>query len=252
MLYEPSHEEMELAELAVKYRDRLIEQASQLEQKYKDSATLDGHKERIHSYLELRQQHAEQFRELLRADAPDLKDGAIIHAPNRFGKESAKHFHIEITFESLATTDRADFDTFNSQQEAITEKISNTPDPEEREILKTTKLIEAYEHVAQTAKRTSTQNKQITGDSDNPESRHMTLAVEGSSESEGFFSRAAHLRHHYRELQPERAEGPPEPIDAPEKPQDRLDRLIEDQDRIARAKEELARTQRPKGRHRGR
>jgi vacuolar-type H+-ATPase subunit I/STV1 len=144
MPYEPSDEEKRLAELAEKYRDRLIEQAQELEQKYKDPATSDRHKERISSYLNLRQQHADHYRELVRADDPDLRDDDnIIDPRNRYGKESAKHFYFEMPFQSLATTDRADYDTFNSEQNAIAEKISNTSDAKEREILKTTKLIEA-------------------------------------------------------------------------------------------------------------
>jgi len=148
------------------HRDRLIEQAKELEHKYKDPATPEPDKERINSYLNLREQHADHFRELVRANDTDIRDADIIDTLNCYGKEPTKHFHFEMAFQSLATTDRADYDAFNSQPNAIAERISNTSDAKEREILRTTKFIEAYDHVAQTAIRISTHRKQITDRSD--------------------------------------------------------------------------------------
>jgi hypothetical protein len=77
MPYEPSDEEKRLAELAQQYRDRLIEQAKELEQKYKDPATSDRHKEHINSYLNLREQHAEHFRELVATNDPEIRKPLI-------------------------------------------------------------------------------------------------------------------------------------------------------------------------------
>jgi hypothetical protein len=77
-----------------------------------------------------------------------IRNPDIIDADHRYGKESASHFHFEIAFESLAATDRADFGTFNAQQKYRAEMIAITPDAEGQEILKTKKLIEAYEYLA--------------------------------------------------------------------------------------------------------
>jgi hypothetical protein len=251
--YEPSDEEERLAELAMKYRDRLIEQAEELERTYKDPATSDQHRERINSYLNLREQHADHYRELVRNNDPEIRKPGIIDADHRYGRESASHFHFEIAFESLAATDRADFGTFNAQQKYRAEMIAIEQDARVREILKTKKLIEAYEYLARTARQISIQSKEITGRPDNPESVSMMRAAEGTSDSPGFLSRASELRQHYRELQEERALQPQsraESQDAAEKTQNRLDRLVEEQDQ--RAKEGPLPTGRPRGRGRGR
>jgi hypothetical protein len=251
--YEPSDEEKRLAELAIKYRDRLIDQAKELEQKYKDADTPQPHKEHIDSYLNLRAQHADRFRELVRKNDPEIRDPDIIDAEHRYGRESASHFHIETAFHSLATTDRADYGTFNAQQNYRAQMIAVTRDAKGQEILQTKKLIEAYEYLARTARHISMQSKEITGRSDNPESVRMTRHAEGTDTSPGFSNRASDLRQHYRELQAERTtDGSSQTEKTAEKPKDPLDRLIEEQDRIARAKQQPSPTERPKDRDRER
>jgi hypothetical protein len=253
--YEPSNEEMQLAELAIKYRDRLIEQAKELEQTYKDPATSDQHKERINSYLNLRERHADHYRELIRNNDPEIRKPGIIDADHRYGRESASHFHFEIAFESLAATDRADFGTFNAQQKYRGEMIAIEQDAKGQEILKTKKLIEAYEYLARAARHISIQSKEITGRPDNPESVSMVRAAQGTSDSPGFLSHASELRQHFKELQTERvAEQQPhaQSQNAEERPKDRLDRLVEEQDQLQRAKEGPVHTGRPRGRGRGR
>jgi hypothetical protein len=253
MPYEPSDEENRLAELAMKYRDRLTEQAKELEQKYWDPATSDQHKERINSYLNLREQHADHYRELLGKNDPDLRNPDINSAENRYGKESAKHFYFETPFESLAATDRGDYGTFTLRQGHFAQKISNASDPKEREILKTRRLMEAYEHLDRTARHIALQSKEITGRPDNPETVSMMRAAEGTSDSPGFLSRASELRQHYKELQEERAPQPQsraQSQNAAESFQNRLDRLVEEQDQ--RTKDGPVHTGRPKGRGRGR
>jgi hypothetical protein len=251
----PSDEDKRLAELARQYRDRLIEQDKELEQTYKDPATSEAHKQRINSYLNLREQHADHFRDLVATNDPEIRNADIINAHHRFGRASATHFHFEIAFDSLATTDRADYRIFQGQQNYLAEKISNTSDPKVQVILKTTKLIEAYEYLDRTARHISLQSKEITGRADNPESTSMTHAAEGTEHSPGFSNRASDLRQHYRQLQAERTTDhltQPQAQKTAEEPKDPLDRLIEEQDRIARAKQEPVPTERPKERERDR
>jgi hypothetical protein len=255
MPYEPSDEEKRLAELAQQYRDRLIEQAKELEQKYKDPATPEPHKERINSYLNLREQHADHFRDLVATHDPEIRNPDIVNAQHRFGKASATHFHFDTAFESLVATDQADYGIFNRQQNHLAEKISTSSDVKAQEALKTRKLIEAYEYLDRTARHIALQSNEITGRPDNPESVSMTRAAEGTNDSPGYLTRAFHLRKHYRELQPEPTIGhsfQAKAQDIVEKPPDRLDRLIEEQDRIARAKQEPVRTDKPKERERDR
>jgi len=247
---QPSDEEKRLADLAQQYRDRLIEQAKELEQTYKAPATSEAHKESINSYLNSRAQYADHWRELIRNRDPDITENPIISADKRFGKESARHFHLETAFESLAETDRAEYGTFNWQQNYLAERISNAPDVKVQEVLKTRKLIEVYEYLNRTANHIALQSKEITGHPDNPESISMTRAA-GTKDSAGYLTRASDLYEHYCELQDERA-AEARAQKAAEKPKDPLDRLIEEQDRIARAKQDQLRTERPKDRERDR
>jgi hypothetical protein len=226
-----------LADLARQYSNRFIEQAEELEQKYRDPATSDQHKERINSYLNLREQHADHYRDLVATNDPEIRDPDIVNAQHRFGKVSARHFHIESPFESLATTDRVDYGTFNAQQKFRGEMIAIEKDAKGREILHTQKLIEAYEYLDRTARHIAIQSKEITGRPDNPESTSMTRAADGSADSEGYATRAFYLRKHYRELQPEPTiehSFQKQAQDISERAPDRLDRIIEEQDRIAR------------------
>ena len=250
---QPSDEDKRLAELAQQYHGRLIEQAKEIEQTYKDPATSEAHKERINSYLNLREQHADHFRDLIATHDPEIFRAAdITNVQHRFGRASADHFHFETAFQSLADTDRVDYGIFKRQQNYLAEQISTTSDPKDHEALRTRKLIEAYEYLDRTATHIALQAKEITGRPDNPESINMTRAAEGTDDSPGYLTRAADLRQHYSELQAERATEHSFQTQAQQtgkKPQD-LDRLIEEQDKIARAKQEPLRAERSKDRDR--
>jgi hypothetical protein len=82
----PRREQERLAELSEKQHDRLIQQTTELEQKNTDPSTSGAGKERIESYLNRTQEHAEKVRE---SAAPEKQAEGTVTASEPAQPQSA-------------------------------------------------------------------------------------------------------------------------------------------------------------------
>ena len=143
------------------------------------------------------------------AARPQDKPLFVRDAGTRYGMALAQEYNVRDPYGSLARAATTEHGAFLRDREQLTEQISKTDDPAQRQALETRKQIEHCDYMALTCNRIAVQNQIITGRSDSPD------AVAQRDRAAAFQAEASGLREQVRDTrlkeQAEHATGTPEP-----------------------------------------
>jgi hypothetical protein len=247
-------EDKRLKELGQKYlehRDRLVQQANELDALNKkilqEIADRFQKQNPLDSYAsELGRAVHEKRQEI--ADNRDRRylEGDIRDSGTRYSQALHQHYDSGDPYQSLAKAAIAEHASFRTDQALLSDQIAKTADPKAREALETRRQIEGYEYLMITGERIAVQSELITGRLNSEEAVKMRNAVRGEIIKDengkriafpGYTQEAENLRFRYRNLQAERAAPAKEHAPTPSA----LDKIVAD----ARSKTAEAQRERP-------
>jgi len=265
----------ELGELwrqAQEFRERLIQQAQELEkalltfQQQQAQRQQDAQRQQnpVETYISEHKDAVEQRRQD-RQYEQDRRylEGDIRNPHSRYAQ--ALHNNYEQTgdpYQGLAKSAIAEHAAFQHEQDTLRSEIAKTSDLKLREALEIRAKIECYEYLMITGDRIAVQSEIITGRMNSDEAKRMRGLVHGQDIldehgvkigfKDGYKQMAQKLREQYRDLQAERAAQQKQQAptaapkqDRPYRPRRRqaareIDELIKQQNKIQEAKDREA------------